>query len=176
MTRAFAIAIVALLCAPVLEAQAPTPTAPSTRVEDLARSGQAPASSPSQAPENTAPVPPASYVYAAEGRRDPFVPAVGRGLTVAPAMAARRPPGVAGLMTADFVVRGVIESQGAWVAMVRATDGRTYSMRAGDRLMDGTVRAITADAVVILQEVNDPLSNAKQREVRKVLRGGPEVQ
>jgi hypothetical protein len=29
--------------------------------------------------------------------------------------------------------------------------------------------------VVILQEVNDPLSLEKQREVRKLLRGGEEV-
>ena len=34
---------------------------------------------------------------------------------------------------------------------------------------------MTAQAVVILQEVNDPLSLAKQREVRKLLRGGEEV-
>jgi hypothetical protein len=43
-------------------------------------------------------------------------------------------------------------------------------VRTGDRLLDGTVRAITQSAVVILQQVNDPLSLEKQREVRKVLR------
>jgi hypothetical protein len=36
--------------------------------------------------------------------------------------------------------------------------------------MDGTVGAITADAVVFVQQVNDPLSPVKQREIRKPLR------
>ena len=36
--------------------------------------------------------------------------------------------------------------------------------------MDGTIRAITNQAVVLMQEVNDPLSLEKQREVRKSLR------
>ena len=43
-------------------------------------------------------------------------------------------------------------------------------MRAGDKLLDGTIRTITQNAMVILQQVNDPLSLEKQREVRKVLR------
>jgi hypothetical protein len=54
--------------------------------------------------------------------------------------------------------------------MIGSTSGKTYSIRPGDRLMDGTVRAITAQAVVLMQQVNDPLSLDKQREVRKYLR------
>ena len=37
--------------------------------------------------------------------------------------------------------------------------------------MDGTVHTITPESVVLMQEVNDPLSLQKQREVRKPLRG-----
>ena len=55
--------------------------------------------------------------------------------------------------------------------MIAAPSGRTYSIRPGDRLMDGSVRTITAQSVVLMQEVNDPLSLEKQREVRKYLRG-----
>jgi hypothetical protein len=40
----------------------------------------------------------------------------------------------------------------------------------GDKLLDGSIRSITADAMVILQQVNDPLTLEKQREVRKLLR------
>jgi hypothetical protein len=54
--------------------------------------------------------------------------------------------------------------------MLQGADGRTYIVRPGDRLWDGTIRAITANAVVILQQVNDPLSLEKQREVRKTIR------
>ena len=44
-------------------------------------------------------------------------------------------------------------------------------MHQGDKLLDGTIRAITQQGLVIVQEVNDPLSLVKQREVRKFLRG-----
>ena len=37
-------------------------------------------------------------------------------------------------------------------------------------MFDGTVKAITQDAVVFSQDVNDPLSLVKQREVRKAIR------
>jgi len=152
----------AFAAAPAAAQQPPTPA-------------PAPAAVPAAQP-SPAPTPPGDYVYAAEGRRDPFVPAISRGPAVAPPTGLRRPPGLAGLATAEFVVRGILQSQGAWVAMVRATDGRTYTVHAGDRLFDGVVHAITADAVVISQEVNEPLSTAKQREVRKPLRGGGEGQ
>ena len=36
--------------------------------------------------------------------------------------------------------------------------------------MDGTVKSIVQDAVVFSQDVNDPLSLVKQKEIRKTLR------
>jgi hypothetical protein len=36
--------------------------------------------------------------------------------------------------------------------------------------MDGMVKAITADAVVFSQDVNDPMSMVKQKEIRKTIR------
>jgi len=59
--------------------------------------------------------------------------------------------------------------------MVQGPDLKTYIVHPNDRLFDGTVRAITADSLVILQDVNDPLSLTKQREVRKTLRAIEEV-
>jgi hypothetical protein len=56
------------------------------------------------------------------------------------------------------------------VALVQGPDNKTYVVRVNDRLADGSVRAITADAMVLMQDVNDPLSATKQREVRKTLR------
>jgi predicted ATPase len=43
-------------------------------------------------------------------------------------------------------------------------------------LLDGVITQITQQGVVILQEVNDPLSLVKQREVRKNLRSLEEAQ
>jgi Tfp pilus assembly protein PilP len=82
-----------------------------------------------------------------------------------------RAEGINGILVEEVVVKGIVQTRGAWVAMIATPSGRTYSVRPGDRLMDGNVRTITAQSVVLLQEVNDPLSLEKQREVRKFLRG-----
>lgn len=134
---------------------------------------QAPAPPP-QAPASLAaqaPTPPPSFAYSRDGRRDPFVSLINRG-TDASAGPATPADGVAGLTTEELVVRGIVESRGTWAAMVSGAAGKVFTVRAGDRLADGTVRTITAQFLVIQQQVNDPLSLEKQREVRKYLRGG----
>jgi len=55
--------------------------------------------------------------------------------------------------------------------MVQGPDNKTYIVRANDHLLDGTVKAVTPQGLVIMQEVSDPLSLVKQKEVRKMLRG-----
>ena len=87
----------------------------------------------------------------------------------------KRAEGVPGMLTAELVIRGIVQTRGTWVAMVAGADKKVYTVRAGDKLADGVIRQISANSLVILQEVNDPLSLEKQREVRKFLRGGEEV-
>ena len=129
------------------------------------------------APESPLPSPPAKFQYSSEGRRDPFLDRVNRGTDAVRGgvAATKRPDGVPGLETNALVVKGIVQSRGEWLAMVSGLDGKVYTVRAGDKLFDGVIRTITAQAVVIFQEVNDPLSLEKQREVRKFLRGGEEV-
>lgn len=135
---------------------------------------QAPA--PPPAPRPDLPAPPPNYEYTAGGRRDPFVSLVNRGVDPRGAGSpSTRAAGVPGLLTSEITVRGILQSRGAWLAMVAGADGKVYSIRAGDKLADGVVRTITAQAVIILQDVHDPLSLDKQREVRKFLRGGEGV-
>jgi Tfp pilus assembly protein PilP len=140
----------------------------------VALGAQAPATTPPPAPAETAPKPAADYAYQSQGRRDPFVSLSNRGTdsgrNTASARGAR-PEGVGGVLVEEVLVRGIVQSRSGWVAMIGAPNGRTYTIRPGDRLMDGNVRTISADAVVLMQEVNDPLALAKQREVRKYLRG-----
>jgi Tfp pilus assembly protein PilP len=149
---------------------------------------QAPKSAPpgkQAAPSNTSPAavkpdlpaPPPNYEYAPEGRRDPFVSLIKRGSDGkdAGAAATRRAEGVPGLLTSELTVRGILFTRGQYVAMVTGPDRKMYTVKAGDKLADGVIRSITANSVVILQEVHDPLSLEKQREVRKLLRGGEEV-
>jgi len=70
----------------------------------------------------------------------------------------------------EVAIKGIIQSRGAFVAMLQAPDNKTYIVRNGDKLFDATVKAVTADAVVFVQQVNDPLSLVKQREIRRPLR------
>jgi Tfp pilus assembly protein PilP len=123
-------------------------------------------------PADAPPTPPQNYAYTADGRRDPFVSLINRGTTGQKgAPKTVRAEGINGVLVDEVVVKGIVQTRGAWVAMIAAPSGRTYSVRPGDKLMDGNVRTITAQSVVLLQEVNDPLSLDKQREVRKFLRG-----
>jgi Tfp pilus assembly protein PilP len=138
----------------------------------LAAQKPAKPAAPAPVPVPSGPTPPADYKYDPEGRRDPFVSLVNRGVESRPGVdRASRPEGLPGLLVDEVVVRGILQTPRGFVAMVGAPTGKTYSVRPGDRLMDGSVRTITPQAVVLLQEVNDPLSHEKQREVRKYLRG-----
>ena len=41
--------------------------------------------------------------------------------------------------------------------------------RSGDQFVDGTIKAITEEGLVIVQAVNDPLALVKEREIQKYL-------
>jgi hypothetical protein len=134
----------------------------------------APQPAPGQ-PGAAAPAAPAPepYTYEQEGRRDPFVSLLSRGADQA--NSGRKVSGLSGLATGDVMVRGVLQSRGAYVAMVSGPDGKTYAAHPNDRLLDGVIRTVTATGIVIMQEVNDPLSLVKQREVRKGLKVAEDV-
>lgn len=111
---------------------------------------------------------PQGFTYNPEGRRDPFVSLLLRGTDNRNAGA--KIAGLGGLGTSEVSLRGTLASQGAFVGILQGIDAKNYIVRVGDKLSDGTIRSITADSMVILQQVNDPLSLEKQREVRKLLR------
>lgn len=114
------------------------------------------------------PVPEERAVYDASGRRDPFASLTARGDASLPRSG--RPVGVDGLLISELSIRGVLRSNGRLLAIVQAPDQKTFTLHAGDALHDGAVKAVTADAVIFLQRVDDPLSPVKQREIRKALR------
>jgi type IV pilus assembly protein PilP len=159
-------------------AKAQTEAAQQKNAEALDQSKTPPPATPAApgapAPQGApAPAPPAQgagYSYDPAGRRDPFVSLTGRGGDVPPSSAAR-PSGVAGLLVNEITLKGVLKSaKGGFIALVQAPDNRTYIVHAGEKVFDGSVKAITQDAVVFSQDVNDPLSLVKQREVRKAIR------
>mgnify|MGYP003818089435 FL=1 len=121
------------------------------------------------------PAPTAPFAYNPEGRRDPFVSLLKRA-TEARARQDRQPAaGVSRFLVSELSLRGIMQSRGDHVALVAGPDNRTYMVRVNDRLLDGSIRAITADSLVCLQDVNDPLSLTKQREVRLTLRAVTEA-
>jgi len=112
--------------------------------------------------------PPEPFTYQTDGRRDPFLNLLGTGSEPRPV--GRRSDGLAGLALGEITVRGIMQSRDALVAMVAGPDNKTYIVHQGDRLLDGQIKTITHDGLVVLQRVTDPLSTIKQREVQKLLR------
>jgi Tfp pilus assembly protein PilP len=130
----------------------------------------APKTAPAQPPTRAADEPPQpeNYTYQPEGRRDPFLTLIGTG--AGDARASRHADGPTALSVADISVRGVMQSRGSLIAMIQGPDNKTYIVHSGDKLLDGTIKSITAQGLIVIQDVNDPLSLVKQREVSKLLR------
>jgi Tfp pilus assembly protein PilP len=123
-------------------------------------------------PGATAPAPAKTdgpYSYDPAGRRDPFVSLVNRGEAIRPTGGVR-PPGLPGLLIGEISVKGIFQSKSGLVAIVQGADNKTYIAHPGDRVFDGSIKSIAQDAIVFAQDVNDPLSTVKQREVRKTIR------
>jgi Tfp pilus assembly protein PilP len=147
-------------------APAPAPAASTTKT--ATPSTAAPAQTPEPAAQTPASPPPVeTYTYRADGRRDPFQSLLTAG---SGAMTSRKGEGLTGMTLSEISVRGVLQSRGSLVAMIQGPDNHTYIVHQGDKLLDGTIKTITPQGLVVVQEVNDPLSLVKQREVRKLLR------
>ena len=110
------------------------------------------------------------YTYRSAGRRDPFVSLLNAGNDLRPTLPGKRQEGLAGMLTADIAVRGVVDSRGTLIAMIQGPDNKTYLVHPGDKLLDGTIKSITRQGLIVDQQVNDALSVQKRRDVSKLLR------
>ncbi len=153
------ITLIICLAATPLAAQAPATPKPAGPVAGVEK-------------PDASPLPASVFTYKVEGRRDPFVSLVGRGSD--PKASAARVAGLPGMLINEVSLKGIMKERAGFVAMLQGPDKKTYVVRAGQRLLDGNVKSVTADAVIFAQDVNDPLSLVKQREVRKALRSGEE--
>ena len=159
MRTALVFIVLVALAAPAVRAQAPQPPAPATA---------APKAPQPEAPAASQPPLPESYTYRADGRRDPFQNLLGSGSEKN--VITHKGDGPAGMSLNELSIRGIMQSRGSLVAMVQGPDNKTYIVHQGDKLLDGTIKTITPQGLIVIQEVNDPLSLVKQREVRKLLR------
>jgi Tfp pilus assembly protein PilP len=165
MTPRILACLLAVFVAASASAQTPPPQA-------AAPVAPAPRPAAVQAPAPTMPPAPA-YSYNPDSRRDPFVSLLRRGSDMTRPQG-KPAEGVAGMLVTELTLKGIMQSRGTYVALVQGPDNKTYLVRVNDRLADGNVRAVTADTLVLMQDVNDPLSATKQREVRKALRAAVE--
>ena len=154
-----------IVCAAALAVAGPALAAPQSPAKPPASQSAATAGASAQTSPPAAAGP---YVYEPAGRRDPFVSLLARGSD--PRGATTRPAGLPGVLISEAAVKGIVRDRSGFIAMIQGTGTKTFIVRAGEKLMDGTVKAITADSVVFSQDVNDPLSMVKQKEVRKTVR------
>ena len=122
------------------------------------------------------------YAYNSQGRRDPFVS------LQRPVAADRGPktrkPGMEGFLIQEVALKGIVRTTGGgtgvaqrtgFIAMFLGADGKSYFVTTGQRLYDGQITAVDATSVTFRQEVTDPLSPVKTREVRKSLYASEEA-
>jgi hypothetical protein len=110
---------------------------------------------------------PGGYTYNSGGRRDPFMSLVQRG-----AGAKEKGPiktGMEGLLIQELALRGIVKDQDGYIAFLSGPDGKSYWPRVGQRFFDGQLTAIDAATATFRQEVSDPLSPVRTRDVKKSL-------
>jgi Tfp pilus assembly protein PilP len=107
-----------------------------------------------------------AYRYDPQGRRDPFRSLIGPTPKLDDS---NRPEGLPGFLIDELKLQGIFKTRQGFTAMVNAPDNKGYSVRVGDKVLDGEVIRVTATSVVFRQEVNDPTRIERYREVVKDL-------
>ena len=107
-----------------------------------------------------------AYRYDPQGRRDPFRSLIGPTPRID---AGQRPEGLPGFLIDELKLQGIFRTRQGFTAMFNAPDNKGYSVRVGDKVLDGEIVRITATSVVFRQEVNDPTRIERYREVVKDL-------
>ena len=126
---------------------------------------------------------PGGYTYNPQGRRDPFVSLI---KPVGPDTQAKRKPGMEGFLIQEVALKGIVKTPGGgaektvaeragFIAMFLGPDGVSYFVNVGQRLFDGQIVAIDAGSVTFRQEVTDPLSPVKTREIKQSLYASEEA-
>ena len=179
----------AVLSASVALAQEPAAPAPATSVPASPAEAAPGATTPASGMPVDTPRPPldseletGGYSYNSQGRRDPFIS------LQRPVSADRGPktrkPGMEGFLIQEVALKGIVKTTGGgtglaqrsgFIAMFLGADGKSYFVTTGQRLFDGVITAVDATSVTFRQEVTDPLSPVKTREVRKSLYASEEA-
>src|SRR5467141_446314 len=162
-------------------APAATKPAPQT-VKPAAKPAAKPAVKSSAKPVAKAPAKPAAKKVAAPhtsapaeseirmARRDPFESLVGRQQGKG---APNLPPGKAGLQVSTLRLDGIVKAPNGMIAVVSNPQARTYFLREGDHLFDGSVEKISMDGVSFHEEGKDAFGKPMERQVNKRIYSSP---
>lgn len=77
------------------------------------------------------------------------------------------PPGKAGLQVSTLRLDGIVRAPNGMIAVVSNPQSRTYFLREGDHLYDGSVEKITMDGVAFHEEGKDAFGKPVERQVNK---------
>jgi Tfp pilus assembly protein PilP len=117
-------------------------------------------------PAAATPAPAAAEVETKVARRDPFESLTSRQEQAAKT-AASLPPGKAGLQVATLRLDGIVRSPNGMIAVVTNPQARTYFLREGDQLYDGSVEKIAMDSVSFHELGKDAFGKPVERQVNK---------
>ncbi len=125
---------------------------------------------------------PGGYTYNPQGRRDPFVSLLRPVQAGGPKT---RKPGMEGFLIQEVALKGIVRTPGGgmgvaskpgFIALFAGPDPtKSYFATTGQRMYDGVITAVDSNSVTFLQEVTDPLSPVKTREVKKNLYASEEA-
>ena len=105
-----------------------------------------------------------------QARRDPFESLLGRQLNKTPP---NLPPGKLGLQVSTLRLDGIVRAPNGMIAVVSNPQARTYFLREGDRLYDGSVEKISMDGVSFHEEGKDAFGKPVERQVNKRIYSSP---
>jgi Tfp pilus assembly protein PilP len=129
--------------------------------EDASASGSAATASPNESIASDQSVAP-DRKYTANGRRDPFISPV-----VSHAGGSGCSTGKKCLEIGAINLRGVVHSDGGFIAVVSNGLNKAYFLRENDPVFNGYVVRITGDSIVFQETVQDRLGKTFTREVVK---------
>lgn len=158
--KRYELLIVALLIPAFLagcDKEEPAPqTAPPTAVAKPPAQVAAP-------PAETAPPEETRYFYAVEGRRDPFIPIVGK------KTAATSENPLESFDLPQFKLKGLIIGFGEPKAIVTAPDGKSYILKKGTRIgkSNGIIRDINRERILVEERYQD-LSGATRSNIQEI--------
>jgi hypothetical protein len=104
-----------------------------------------------------------------QARRDPFESLIGR-QNKAPL---NLPPGKQGLQVSTLRLDGIVRAPNGMIAVVSNPQARTYFLREGDRLYDGSVEKISMDGVSFHEEGKDAFGKPVEHQVNKRIYSSP---